>query len=117
MFLITDGFEDDPNYAYPGDRLAFESAYCNQFKKAGYEIYVVYTPYYPVAHVSYMMMNWAQLVEQTGSQSISYQLQACSSNTNTNGTYYISAADQNSLTTALLTFLKNAEQSPARFTE
>jgi hypothetical protein len=114
LFLITDGFLDDP---YTSLRQAFQSSYCTQFKNAGYKVYVVYTPYYPVEHQAYFANDWAQYVEQTGSQSISYQLQACSSNTSTNDSYYISAADQTSLTTALLSFLKNAEQSPARFTE
>jgi hypothetical protein len=37
---------------------------------------------------------------------------------NTDGyTYYISAADQSDITSALLTFLKEALSSPARFTE
>jgi Flp pilus assembly protein TadG len=117
LFLITDGFEDDPNIAYPNDRLAFESKYCTQFKNAGYQVYVVDTPYYPVEHVAYLSNDWAKLVEQTGTQSITYQLQACSSNTTTNGSYYFTATDGNSLNAALLAALKSAEQSPARFTQ
>jgi hypothetical protein len=117
LFLVTDGFEDDPNIAGPGARAAFESSYCNQFKSAGYRIYVVYTPYYPVEHYAYFANDWARYVEQTGPQSISYQLQACSSQGIDDQTYYISAADGPSLTAALEKFLKQALDAPARFTE
>jgi hypothetical protein len=117
LFLVTDGFEDDPNIAVPGNRKAFESSYCDQFKNAGYDVYVVYTPYYPVEHQSYFSENWAQYVEQTGPQSISYQLQACSSQGIDNQTYYISAADGPTLTAALQKFLRQALNAPARFTE
>jgi Flp pilus assembly protein TadG len=117
LFLVTDGFEDDPNTKAPADRKAFESSYCNQFKTAGYDVYVVYTPYYPVEHQAYFANDWAQFVEQTGPQSISYQLQACSSQGSDNNTYYISAADGPTLTAALQKFLKQALNAPARFTE
>jgi len=115
LFLVTDGVDDDPN---DGLRQAFQSSACANFKNLyGYQIYVVYTPYYPVQHSFYYSSNMRSYVEQTGSTSISYQLQACSSDTNTNSTYYISAADGTTLNNALVGFLKNAEQSPARFTE
>jgi hypothetical protein len=51
-------------------------------------------------------------------QSISYQLQACASQgSDSNGTYYVSAADGPTLTSALQKFLKQALNAPARFTQ
>ncbi len=130
LILVTDGFEDDPN----GDvRQAFEYKYCTQFKNAGYSVYVLYTPYYPVVHYSYLAPdtnlnseNWQDITQGLGDPTltIAYNLQHCSSQYNADGTqntdgntYYISAANQSDITNALLTFLKEALMSPARFTE
>ncbi len=118
LFLITDGFQDDPNLVgTSGERQAFDPSYCQQFKNMGYQVYVVFTPYYPVPHYAYLVNNWAQFVQQTGTGSITANLIACSSQSNTGGTYYISAANQNELNNALLTFLEQALKSPARYTQ
>jgi Flp pilus assembly protein TadG len=121
LFLITDGFQDDPfrvNDGLNDEREAFDPSYCKQFKDMGYQVYVVYTPYYPVPHFAYLLFDWAQFVQQTGPSSITARLQACSSQSNSSGgTYYISAANQNQLNTALLTFLQQALKSPARYTQ
>lgn len=109
LFLITDGFEDDPN---TGTRAAMPSSACTQFKDMGYTVYVVYTPYYPVMHEWYLT-NAVSIVEGSGSDSISYNLQACASSSGN----YISASDQTSLNNALQTFLKNALAAPAIFTK
>jgi hypothetical protein len=133
LILVTDGFEDDPNSPKATARQAFEYAYCTQFKNAGYAVYVLYTPYYPVVHYSYLAPdanlngeNWQDITQGLGDPklTIAYNLQHCSSMYNADGTpntdgytYYISAADQSDITSALLTFLKEALSSPARFTE
>jgi len=109
LFLITDGFEDDPN---TGTRAAMPSSACQAFKDMGYTVYVVYTPYFPVMHVWYLM-NAVSIVEGSGSNSIAYNLQACASSAGD----YISASNQTSLNNALQTFLKNALASPAIFTK
>jgi hypothetical protein len=79
----------------------------------GYTVYVVYTPYYPVVHTAYLANNWATIVQGTGSTSIAYNLEQCASSSSD----YIAATDQTTLNTALLTFLKNALNLPARFTK
>jgi Flp pilus assembly protein TadG len=109
LFLITDGFEDDPN---TGARVAMPSSACQTFKSMGYTVYVVYTPYYPVMHEWYLQ-NAVSIVEGSGAASITYNLQACASATGD----YISAADQTTLNAALLTFLKNALSAPVSFTK
>ena len=109
LFLVTDGFEDDPN---TGARRAFEPSYCTRFKDLGYTVFVVYTPYYPVMHVAYLS-NWIPIVEGSGTASLSYNLQACSSGAGD----YVSATDQTTLNSALLTFLKKAQTSVITFTK
>jgi Flp pilus assembly protein TadG len=109
LFIVTDGFLDDPN---TGERNAFPYSACAGFKNLGYTIYVVYTPYYPVMHIAYITNNWNTIVSGTGTTSISYNLQQCASSSSD----YISAADGPSLYTALQGFLKAALNTPARFT-
>ncbi len=114
LMLITDGFEDDPLPAYGinGLRQAMPSSACTPFKNMGYTVYVIYTPYYPLMH-TYYLGNAAPIVEGTASNSIVPNLQACASNAND----YIVATDQTSLNTALLSFLTDALDSPATFTQ
>lgn len=121
LFLITDGFQDDPyapQYGTAAERQAFDPSYCQQFKNMGYQVYVVYTPYYPVPHYAYLLFDWASFVQSTAAGSITYNLQACSSqSTDPNGTYYIAATNEKDIKTALLTFLQQALKSPARYTQ
>jgi hypothetical protein len=135
LILVTDGFQDDPNAPQPDDRQAFDYTKCRQFKKLGYLVYVLYTPYYPVVHYAYLAPsqnpnlkgeNWQDITQGSGDPTltIAYNLQHCSSMYNANGTknpdgktYYISAAGQSDITGGLLTFLKEAIGNPARFTE
>jgi len=109
LFLVTDGFEDDPN---GGARDAMPSSSCQAFKNLGFTVYVVYTPYYPVMHSSYLS-SWIPVVEGTGSNSITYNLTACASAASD----YISASNQTTLNAALEGFLKMALNSPASFTK
>jgi len=115
LFLITDGVEDDP---YTGTRDAMPSSACQGFKNMGYTVYVLYTTYYPVMHQYYFanMMPW---VEGTGSNSVTANLQACSSATNANNlsTYYIEAQNSADITAALNSFLNNALQASVRYTQ
>lgn len=108
LFLITDGMEDD---YVTQVREAMPASYCNQFKNLGYTVYVVYTPYNPNMH-PYFYSNLWSIVETTGTNSITYNLQACSSDPVHD---YISAETQSQLTAALETFLQAALNSPTRF--
>lgn len=115
LMIVTDGFQDDPHQVQgsANERRAFDPSYCTQFKSMGYTVYVVYTPYYPVVHTAYLANNWATIVQGTGSTSIAYNLQQCASSASD----YIAATDQTTLNEALLNFLKNALNQPARFTK
>jgi hypothetical protein len=113
LFIITDGFLDDH---VTGARSAINPANCNTFKNMGYTIYVIYTPYYPVQHISYLTENWKELVETNNSDSITYNLNACSSSPNGTTSDFIAATDGPSLAAALQSFLKAALNQPARFT-
>ncbi len=128
LILVTDGFQDDPYLPQnnqPPERGPFDSTACQHFKDPvsagglGYEVYVVYTPYYPVPHNAYLRYGWWNDVQQNGPGSIPYNLQACSSQSPTDppNTYYVSALSQKELKTALLGFLAQALKSPARYTE
>ncbi len=113
LFLITDGFEDDPNgTGFNGLRQAMPYGMCQAFKTLGFTVYVVYTPYYPVMHEDYLV-NFISIVEGTGTSSISYNLQACASSSSD----YISATNQTALNAALVGFLANALTAPARYTQ
>jgi hypothetical protein len=136
LFLVTDGFQDDPNlYRTPHERQAFDPTdptTCQHFKDPvsqgglGYQVYVVYTPYYPVPHYAYLTNHWANIVQQNGpgaapgSGSIPYNLRACSSyspNDPPGTSYFISAVSQGDIKAALLKFLAQALKTPARYTE
>jgi len=113
LFLITDGFEDDPyGTGYNGLRQAMPYSMCQAFKTLGFTVYVVYTPYYPLMHEDYLA-NFKSVVEGTGTDSISYNLQACASSSSD----YASAANQTALNAALAGFLANALTVPARYTQ
>jgi hypothetical protein len=107
LFLITDGFVDDPN---TGARQAINPSYCTLFKNMGYSVYVVYTPYYPVMHTWYYA-NAVSIVEGGGGNSIVANLQSCSSGSS----YYASAADQTTLNTAVTGFFSDALNGAAGF--
>ena len=111
LFLITDGFEDDNLYGNY-TRQAMQASVCQQFKTMGYQVYVVYTPYYPLMLSAYLS-SWIPVVEGTSSISISYQLQACASSPSN----YISANDGPSLNAAVLNFLKQALIEPISYTK
>jgi hypothetical protein len=113
LILITDGFEDDPNGGgLNGLRQAMPASMCQPFKNLGFTVYVVYTPYYPLMHEDYLA-NFIPIVEGTGSNSITYNLQACASSSSD----YVSAANQTQLNNALVGFLQNALTAPARYTQ
>lgn len=100
LFLVTDGFEDD-EYG----RFAMPYSECQQFKDLGYTVYVLYTPYYPVLHTWYLNGGFDRsVVEGNGTNSITYNLQACASAPSD----YIEASDSADISAALQTFLKQA---------
>ena len=113
LMLITDGYEDDPTGSgYNGLRQAMPASACTPFKNMGYTVYVIYTPYYPLMH-TYYLANMVSSVEGSASDSITYNLQACASNSND----FVEATTTSDVSSALLAFLTDALDSPATFTQ
>ena len=111
LIIVTDGFEDAPTAANPshGDYGPFATDQCTAFKNMGYQIYVVYTAYYPIM--------WAGWYTWAGGPVINNQiapaLQACSSGPG----YYLQVTDGPGLSAALQTFLRSAANAPTVLTQ
>jgi Flp pilus assembly protein TadG len=115
LLLITDGMEDDSN---TNARDAMPYTACQQLKGMGYNIYVIYMPYYPLME-TYYLQYLTGIAEGSGASSIAYNLQQCSSSTGPSdlSTYYLVATNQAGLSAALKTFLSSVLSAPARFTQ
>ena len=116
LILMTDGMDDE---AVSGFRGAMPGSYCQLFKNMGYKVYVLYTPYYPLMEETYLS-TLMSIVEGTGTNSITYNLQQCSSSTGASdlSTYFVQASsDQASVTAALQGFLNSALATPALYTQ
>ncbi len=108
LFLVTDGMSDTSvNRAYS----PVDPADCTLFKSMGFTVYVVFTPYYPVMNGFYVT-NIKPIAEPLVGSQLYTAMQACASTPQD----FISASDGATLTAALQTFLKQALNSPARFT-
>jgi hypothetical protein len=112
LFIITDGVDDYTNSSGTRVLAAITPSSCNTFKNMGYTVFVLYTPYYPLMNAFYME-NMQSLIDGTGSNSISYNLQQCASSPSD----YIAASDSTAITAALQTFLKQALNNQARLTQ
>ena len=115
LFLVTDGLADYVDSSGNRQNQAINPNWCAAFKNMGYTVYVLYTPYYPLMN-AYYLGNIYSIAEGSGSGSLGYNLQQCSSDPNHD---YIAAnpTDSTSIDTALEAFLKRALTSPARFTD
>ena len=111
LFLVTDGMSDTT-----GVRIISPVAVadCALFKSPpyNYTVYVVYTPYYPLMNAFYIGTMKGYTEPLAGSQ-VYNAMQACASTPQD----FISASDAPTLNAALQTFLKQALNSPARFTQ
>ena len=103
LFLVTDGFQDYNSHADFG---AFNVAKCTVFKNMGYQIYVIYTPAYPLMWTSWY--DWAGAPVTSGA--VEQALRDCSSGTS----FYIQASDGPGLNAAMRTFLLSALNAPSR---
>ena len=115
LFIVTDGLNDPANR----DIAAFDPSACTYFKQTlGYTIYVLYTPFYDLMNQYYLngtTPSAASIVQAapTATNSIPYNLQQCASSPST----YLEASDSASITSALQTFLTQAINTPAKFTQ
>ena len=121
LFIVTDGMDD---YQLTGGSRTYgamtqpaNETNCAPLKAMGFTIYVLYTPYTPLANVFYLTTPGVigAVEPATPDPPAVLALKACASSTNGTPNYYqaSSAADIN---TALQTMLQQALNSPGRIT-
>jgi hypothetical protein len=108
LFIVTDGMLSSPEAGIASG--AFSSSECTLMKNKGYTVFVIYTPYYSLPHISWNV-DAAPLTQPLTNSTVSQALQACASSPSN----YLSATDQTSLTAALKTFLTIALTVPAYY--
>ncbi len=115
LFIVTDGMCDGTcGGSVSRTYLPMNPADCAVFKNApyNYTVYVVYTQYYPLMNQFYIS-NLKQYAEPKTGSPLYTAMQACASSPDD----FISASDAKTLNAALQTFLKQALNSPSRFTQ
>jgi hypothetical protein len=116
IFIVTDGLEDYP----PGNGRVVgqmtnptNEQYCSQLKSLGFNVFVLYTPYYPLPNPFYLN-NAKNAVEPTvppaASNPVVAALQACA----TKPTQFYEASSPTDITNAMLAMLASALNTPAR---
>ena len=105
LFLVTDGL-DDHSDGGRRDLGAIDPALCQTYKSMGYEVFVVYTPYYPLMNAFYLY-NISKVAEGDGPDSLTTNLRKCASDPERD---FIAAnpADAASISRALQIFLGRA---------
>jgi hypothetical protein len=110
LIIVTDGVEED---ATDIQESVMDSTKCTLFKDMGYTVYVLYTTYYPLMHISYLDSKLYTILNSGGPQSVVGALQACASSSED----FIEARNPADINAALQTFLSSALTTPARFTQ
>jgi hypothetical protein len=113
LFIVTDGVGDynTTTRVYP----PFDPSLCDYYKNTlGYQVYVVYTPYYALMNGFYLS-NIMSNVEPLNSSTVATNLQACTSNPS-EGFIIADPNDPQSITKALQNFLDIALNEAARYT-
>jgi Flp pilus assembly protein TadG len=115
LFLVTDGVADSND---TGSRTygAFDPSLCNYYKNTlGYQIYVVYTPYYSLMN-NFYLTNIMGYTEPLATSPVATNLAACTTNASTD--FVVADPNNpNSINAALQQFLALALNSAARFTQ
>ena len=118
LFIITDGLEDDNNNGRFIGALTSGSPepYCSKLKSLGFNIFVLYTPYYPLPNPFYLNNGPRNYVEPTvppaTSNPVIAGLQACASQP----TQYYQANNAAEVNAALQLAVQTALASPGRIT-
>ena len=103
LFIVTDGMEDANDHADYG---AFDTTRCDVFKNMGYQIYVIYTPFYP--------LMWQYWYDGMGGPVTNNQIVPALRSCSSGPAYFISASDGPSLNAAMQSFLLSALNAPSR---
>ncbi len=113
IFIVTDGLEDYPPGAgrFVGP---MDPSNCAALKTLGFNVYVLYTPYYPLPNPFYLNQGARTYVEPTVPPASSNPdvaaLQACA----TKPSQFYVASSAGDIQTAMLAMLASALNTPAR---
>lgn len=118
LFIVTDGLEDySPSNRFIGQMTSpLSETVCAPLKAKGFNIYVLYTPYYPLPNPFYLTQSNSRAAVEApitnASLSIAAGLQACASSPS----QYYQASSTADINTALQNMLASALNSPGRLT-
>ena len=114
IFLVTDGLQDSLRSGLPaGPRwTTLTASNCTTLKNMGFNVFVLYTPYYPLPHYQYLHQGILQLAEPLADSPITTALSACASNPN----QFFQASSQTEINNAMTTMLNLALNQPATIT-
>ena len=119
IFIVTDGLQDNLRSGMPSGLrwTPVTVANCNALKALGFNLYVLYTPYYPLPHYQYLNVTTNQpsikaLFEPASTSTVLTNLQACASKTD----QFFQASSQAEITSAMQTMLNLALNQPATIT-
>ena len=112
IFLVTDGLQDNLHGGPSGTRWSTVTpARCNTLKSMGFNIFVLYTPYYALPHHQYLD-TIMPLAEPLNNSPITAALSACA----TNPQQFFQAASQTDINNAMTAMLNLALNQPATIT-
>ncbi len=112
IFLVTDGLQDNLHGGPSGTRWSTVTpSNCATLKNMGFNIFVLYTPYYALPHHQYLD-SIIPLAEPLNNSPITAALSACATNTN----QFFQAASQDEINAAMTTMLNLALNQPAIIT-
>ena len=113
IFLVTDGLQDSLRGGPAGPRwTTLTASNCTTLKNMGFNIFVLYTPYYPLPHYQYLHQGILQLAEPLNNSPITAALSACATYTN----QFFQASSQTEINNAMTTMLNLALNQPATIT-
>ena len=113
IFLVTDGLQDNLHGGPAGNNrwTTVTPANCTTLKNMGFNIFVLYTPYYALPHYQYLD-SIMPLAEPLNNSPITAALTACA----TNPQQFFQAASQTDINNAMATMLNLALNQPATIT-
>ena len=114
IFIVTDGLQDNLRTGLPvGARWTpVTVANCNTLKAMGFNLFVLYTPYYPLPHYQYLTGGIRPMFEPAATSSVLNNLTACASKPG----QFFEASSQGEINTAMQQMLNLALNQPATIT-
>ena len=112
LFIVTDGMQDPPSRVAGAMTSATNEQTCQRFKDKGFTVYVLYTPYLPLANPYYINTDkqYVEPITLGGTSVIINALQACASSSST----FFQASDPTAINTAMQKMLASAVNTAGR---